>query len=321
VITVAGLTPSWDLTYVVDTLTLGAIHRPTTVASGAGGKPLNVARAAAALGAPLSVVAVLGGRTGELVAAQLADDGVAVRTVTTPAETRTCVSIAAADRVELTEIYEYAAPVPPAVWDEFEAALAAQLPIGDGWLAVSGGPPRNLDPALLASLVPLARRAGAQVAVDTHGPSLPPLVAAGPELVKINRGEAAELLGVSADTPLLETAKAIRERTGGTVVITDGADGALALSDDGPVSLPPVTRRGRFPVGSGDCFLAGLLTGLDRGEDLTSSLWLAQAVAAANALVPGQARFERADVDQLSRELRPSSAGAGRSPRQCASAG
>ena len=40
-ITVAGLTPSVDLTYVVDHLELGRIHRPTEVVRRAGGKPLN----------------------------------------------------------------------------------------------------------------------------------------------------------------------------------------------------------------------------------------------------------------------------------------
>ena len=42
-ITVAGLSPSLDLTYLVDSLRLGAIHRPTAVVRCAGGKALNMA--------------------------------------------------------------------------------------------------------------------------------------------------------------------------------------------------------------------------------------------------------------------------------------
>ena len=43
------------------------------------------------------VIAVLGGRTGDFLADELARAEIAVHRVTTPVETRTCVSIAAAD--------------------------------------------------------------------------------------------------------------------------------------------------------------------------------------------------------------------------------
>ena len=126
-ITVAGLTPSVDLTYVVDHLELGRIHRPTEVVRRAGGKPLNLARAAAALGADVSIVAVLGGWTGDWLADELARAEIAVHRVTTPVLTRTCVSISAADSDELTELYEYAEPIPADVWTHAREALSAEL--------------------------------------------------------------------------------------------------------------------------------------------------------------------------------------------------
>ena len=46
----------------------GEIHRPIEVVRCAGGKPLNLARAAATLGADVEVVAVLGGPTGQILA-------------------------------------------------------------------------------------------------------------------------------------------------------------------------------------------------------------------------------------------------------------
>ena len=53
--------------------------------------------------------------------------------------------------------------------------------------------------------------------------------------------------------------------------------------------LPDV--HGHYPVGSGDSFLGGLLTELDRGASLVDGLRTAAAAGAANALVPGPGRF------------------------------
>ncbi len=292
-ITVAGLTPSVDLTYLVERLELGRIHRPTQVVRCAGGKPLNLARAAAALGAEVAVVAVLGGWTGEWLGAELSRARIGVVPVLTPALTRTCVSISSGDSDELTELYEFADPIPADVWDRLRQELSAALGGGSGWFAISGGPPRGLEPGALAELADLAHAAGARVAVDTHGSSLPPLLDARPELVKINRSEAAEVLGVDALSPLAAMAAALQARTGGLVVLTDGSAGSLGRDADGrlhPVAPPQL--RGRFPVGSGDSFLGGLLTALDRGDDLAAALRLATAAGVANAQQPGPAIFD-----------------------------
>lgn len=291
-ITVAGLTPSVDVTYVVDSLRLGAIHRPTSVVRCAGGKPLNLARAAAALGADVAVVGHLGGQTGTWLVEELEQAGVTVAVVEAAAATRTCVSIASTDRSDLTEVYEYAEPIPAAEWELFSRALETRLVERPGWLAISGGPPRGFDRNALADLARSAHAIGARVAVDTHGPSLGPLVDQRPELVKINRFEAAELVGLEATLPLDTLAAAVRKRSAGIVVLTDGAAGAFALTGEAATPVRPPEMRGHFPVGSGDCFLGGLLTGLDDGAALPDALRLASGAATANALVPGPGRFD-----------------------------
>ncbi len=299
-ITIAGLTPSVDLTYLVDHLELGRIHRPTEVVRRAGGKPLNLARAAAALGADVSIVAVLGGWTGDWLEGELRRAEITVRRVTTPVLTRTCVSISPADADELTELYEYAEPIPADVWTQAREALMAELADRPGWLVIAGGPPRGLPPTGLAELAELAHHAGCRVAVDTHGASLVPLLHSHPELLKINRAEAAAVLGAGPDSGLADMATALQAKTGGAVVLTDATAGSYGLGTDGrvhPVAAPEL--RGRFPVGSGDSYLGGLLTALDRGEDLSAALRLAAAAGAANAQVPGPGSFDPELVRQL----------------------
>ena len=57
--------------------------------------------------------------------------------------------------------------------------------------------------------------------------------------------------------------------------------------------------RGRFPVGSGDAYLGGLLTALDRGDDLGTALRLATAAGVANAQIPGPGSFATDLVAEL----------------------
>ncbi len=302
-ITVAALAPSLDLTYLVPRLDHGRIHRPDQLVRCAGGKPLNMARAAATLGADVEVIAVLGGPTGNILAGALVEEGVSTTVVPTPAETRTCVSIAAADDGSLTEVYEYAAAIPVEVWDRLVASVSAAVERRPGWLSISGGPPRELEIDAIATLVRIGGEAGARVAVDTHGPALPAAVRAEPALVKINRYEAADLLEVPHDTDLRRLAEGVAGLSRGLVVLTDAHRGALAL--DGSIayraSLPDV--HGHYPVGSGDAFLGGLLTELDRGASLVAGLRTAVAAGAANALVPGPGRFAADTVAELRRQV------------------
>ena len=311
-ITVAALAPSLDITYLVPTLQAGAIHRPTGTFRCAGGKGLNLARAAATLGPAPTVLAVLGGPTGSALAAELEAAGIAVTVVPTGAETRVCVSIAADDAPGLTEIYAYAEPLEDQVWAAFGEHLDLVLTDRPGWLAIPGGPPPGLNDDAVARLVEIGRGRGCRVAVDTHGPALAAAIDAGPTLVKINRSEAAELLGCPEDDPLADMAASIRDRLvqagagpDALVILTDGQHGAIGLQGDQRVRAHPVPehRVGRYPVGSGDSFLAGLLTALDAGADLAAALRLATAAGGANALVPGSGRFAADLVQKLVAEV------------------
>lgn len=315
-ISALALSPSLDVTYVVDALE--GIQRPLSTHRVAGGKALNAARAASALGARVSAVAVLGGGAGQDVAAGARADGVDLHVV--PGEpTRSCVSIFARDTGRLTEIYERAVPVSvSAASAAVDAAvrLAASRP---GWWLVSGGLPASAPAGLLADVVGRLRDAGARVAVDSHGAALRGAVEARPDLVKVNRAEALELVGgaPAGDGPgaggggvpggeepaVPDLLAAVRERTGGLVVITDGAAGAWATDGERVLRATLTGHTGGFPVGSGDSFLGGLLVALDGGASLADALSLATAAGTANAQAPGAAVLDPAQTRQLADEV------------------
>jgi len=306
VITVLAASPSLDVTYVVDDYRLGEIHRPASVIRVAGGKALNAARAATVLGADVHAVALLGGSLGTAVLVDAERSGVTVSQIETDAETRECVSVMSVADGQLTEVYEHPSDVTEAEWVFALSAIAEVVPARPGWLMVSGGMPASLGVGALVDVLQIADRAGIRVALDSHGEALrAALGSTSPALLKINRAEAAELLGLSTELPLVELARALRATTGGAIVVTDGVDGALGIdTDDSAVHVSLTGHRGEFPVGSGDSFLGGLVVALDAGETLERGMRLATAAATANAMVPGAALFSRASVDALLHEVR-----------------
>ena len=68
--------PSIDKLFEIDRLVKGDIHRPLGLVQAAGGKGLNAARAAHALGADVIAVALLRGHAGKWLEEQLSAEGV-----------------------------------------------------------------------------------------------------------------------------------------------------------------------------------------------------------------------------------------------------
>ena len=89
----AAANPSVDRLYELDRLDVGEIHRPRSIVAVAGGKGLNVARAAVTLGGSVTAAAIVGGRAGDWIGERLAQLGIDARLAHASGETRTCVSI------------------------------------------------------------------------------------------------------------------------------------------------------------------------------------------------------------------------------------
>jgi 1-phosphofructokinase family hexose kinase len=293
VIACAAPNPSIDKLFVTRAVTPGAIHRPDRLVARAGGKGLNVARAAHALGADVRAVALLAGHAGRWIADELARDGVPTDAVWGEGETRHSLSVAADGA--MTEFYERGDPPGRAAWDAFLAQARAAA-TGARWLSVSGSMPPEVAPGQAAALVRAGQAAGARVAVDQHGPTLAAALTAAPDLVKINRHEAAEATG---EQDPARAAAALRDRqlaagaADPVAVVTLGEEGAVALTAAGALR-GTLGVRGPYPTGSGDAFLAGLLAAAATGATWPDALAGALGAAAANAEAEGAGTLDAA---------------------------
>jgi fructose-1-phosphate kinase PfkB-like protein len=228
--------PSIDRTHEIDELRPGSIHRPASHVAVPGGKALNAARAAHALGGEVHAVALLGGHAGRWIAEALAAEGISLDHVPGPGESRMALSVS--DGGPLTEFYEPAPEIAGEHWDALEAAVATAAGRAR-WIAISGSLPPGAPDDAYGRLVAAARATGAQVALDARGKGLAAGLDAGPDFVKVNASEAAELG--------LADAHALRRAAGrdGTAAITHGTDGIELATAYGQLlrTTPPVLGR------------------------------------------------------------------------------
>jgi 1-phosphofructokinase family hexose kinase len=289
---IAGPNLTIDRTLSIDELRPGEVLRFERVVVTPGGKGVNVARVARALGARALLVGFTPGRTGAAAAGLISDEGLELRAVPAGGELRsTAVVLEAGGRV--TVMNEPGPPVSPADWERYEAALVAELG-GHGVLVCSGSVPPGAPREAYARLSALATRHGVAAVVDASGTVLAAALERAPEVVAPNLAEAENLLCGRADETVeagdpsdvraraaAAAAELVRRGAHGAVV-TAGAAGA-AVADGAAVTwhaAPTVTVRN--PIGAGDALVAGLALALERGEPFRSSVAAGLAAAAAS---------------------------------------
>jgi 1-phosphofructokinase family hexose kinase len=289
---VAGPNLTIDRTSTIDELRPGNVLRFAEVVVTPGGKGVNVARVAQALGAPALLVGFTPGRTGAAAAGLLDDEGIDLRAVPVPGEIRaTIVVLERGGRV--TVINEPGPPLGAGDWERYEAAIAGALP-AHRVFACSGSVPPAAPADAYARLVALAVARGATAIVDAGGPLLAAALEVGPAVVAPNLAEAEGLLHGGADEAVEAgppeevrrraeaAAAALIDRGARRAVVSAGAAGAAVAGGAGVGwhAAPAVTVRN--PIGAGDALVGGLGVALERGEPFERAVVLGLATAAAS---------------------------------------
>ena len=298
---IAGPNLTIDRTLALAELRPGEVLRFDGVVVTPGGKGVNVARTALALGAPGVLVGFVPGRTGAASAAMLSDEGVELAPVPIGGEIRsTAVIFERSGRV--TVMNEPGPAIDAADWGRFEDAVARRAG-AHGVLACSGSLPPGAPDDAYARLATRAREAGALAIVDVGGRHLAAAVDGRADVVTPNLAEAEGLLHGRADETVEAgdpavvraraeaAARALVDRGAGRAIVTAAAAGA-AVADGSTVRwLPAPSVTVDNPIGAGDAVVGGLGVALERGEPF--------ARAAALGLAAGAASVETATAGRL----------------------
>jgi Sugar kinases, ribokinase family len=133
----------------------------------------------------------------------------------------------------------------------------------------------------------IAREKGARSMLNT-APFLPDTAKLAPlaDIVVANETEFSLLTG----RPIEQLDAAMQDwvnRTGRTIVVTLGSEGARARTPDGPISVPAHKVKPVDTVGAGDTFCGYLAAGLDAGYDLPTAMRRAAIAGSLACLKPG----------------------------------
>jgi len=277
------------------------VNRPAVIRARAGGKGLNVARTLRAIGAEVQVIGFAGGITGEEVKSALGELGVPTAFTRIGGETRRTFAVVDTVRGDAALFNEPGPPIAPDEYAEFRVMYEKAL-AGCAAVVLSGSLPPGLSPGTYAELGAMAAADGVPAVLDAHGEALLRGAAARPAIVKPNLAELEALAGRSLSTAsgadkaaVALAARELRAAGPQAVVVTLGADGLWAVTDDGSwQAVPPAEVRGN-PTGAGDAVAAGLVHGLVLGRPWEERLRHAVALGTASVAAPVAGEFSHTD--------------------------
>ena len=289
-----------DKRYVVEGFRTGEVNRVKECTYVPGGKGLNVSKPASIYGAEVVATGFAGGHAGAYIEDALKPFGIRSAFYHVDAESRSCINIWDEVNQLQTEFLEPGFTLTEEDFAGFEAKFR-QLVQEAKVVAMSGSVPKGLDGTAYQRLVKIVKDAGIPVILDTSGKLLEMGIEAIPTMIKPNIDEIRMLTGKRCDdiSEIIEAARAIHERGVKIVAVSLGADGSLAVGDDG-------IFRARVPkidavntVGCGDSMIAGFALGLSKGLPLEETLRLASAISAAAAMREETGFFVMEDMEKL----------------------
>lgn len=287
-ITAVALNPAIDRTVMVPRFAAGITNRVAASRLDPGGKGINVARAARALGAPVEVVGFLGDSNGNLITRSLSAQGIEHRFVMVDGDTRVNLKIVDPDTGELTELNETGFCVSPAHLNELLALVDERLP-ETAVLVLAGSLPAGVPADIYRRLVERAAAHGVMTILDADGEPMRLGLAASPTLIKPNQAEAEALIKRKLDSreALLQGAAQLQSLGALQVAVSRGADGAVLITPGGAWwGTPPLIHPGST-VGAGDSMVAGFAVAMARGLSPAEALRLATAAGTATASLEG----------------------------------
>lgn len=287
------LNPALDLSTAAERVRPGPKLRCDAPLAEPGGGGINVARVAAALGAPVRAFVALGGATGEAVAAALADTGLALARMRAPGETRQNLTV-----TERTSGAQYRFVMPGPAWSASDGqdalhALASAAPSG-GIAVLSGSLPPGLDPGFAADICAALAEGGAEVIADLSGEALARVAAGtgGPSVLRMDLDEAETLVGRPLPAPedaANVAAELARRGAAARVVVSCGAVGSV-MAEAGRLWFSPAAQvEVVSKVGAGDSLVGAFAAALAAGRPAQDALEWGVAAASAAVTTPGTA--------------------------------
>ena len=305
-ILVIGQNSVWQNTYLLPDIKPGKVNRVTGMLKSAAGKGANLTRGLRMLGKPAHLLAYAGGAFGEHFCGACEAEKLEKTVIGIAAETRMCTTILQ-DGGNATEIVELAPKITATERQRYHDALQRLLPKAKV-LAIAGTAVHGESDDCYLRFALKAKAMGVPVFVDSYRAHGKMSLQAKPEILKINSDELANLTGLPADSHKKRELACgqIRKQFGVKwVIITTGSNGAEGFSDTADVIAAAPDIKVVNPIGSGDVFSSGIISGLldcNMSWDvdcLEHAIRLATAMGTANCFALKTGHVEESDLHSV----------------------
>ncbi len=264
------LNPALDRTMTVPNFQAGLRHRATETVILPGGKGINVARTAKALGRPVIATGFIGGRKGDQIVSDLNDEGILCDFVRVVGESRISTAVVDPTTGVVTEINEQGPELSSKDLELLHEKLEYLGKAAD--VVVFGGSiPPGLDDDCYAGLIEHARKMGLTTIFYTYADPLRHGLKAKPDYVFPKMVEAENAIGYEFGGvgDQLRAAHTMREMGAGSVIITHRFGCVAELGEEGGSrcyvgTMPEVDLVS--PLGWNDAFVAGYAVRLLEGD-------------------------------------------------------
>ncbi len=303
-ITTVTLNASIDKAYyMTQKIENGTVMRVAKTCNSAGGKGLNVARAARICGSKVKATGLVGGYNGKYLEALLHEDGIPYEFEHIGGETRSCINILDPGYGS-TEYLEEGCEVTESEERSFLKSFPEMIKESDV-VTISGSVPVGMSKDVYQKMIHIIKEQGKQVILDTSGECLEHGVKALPTMVKPNQDEI-ELLfhtQIHHRREVIDYAKKIYQKGIPYVVISLGGDGALLVCEKGIYQGKPPKMEVVNTVGCGDSMVGAFAAAFERKMEPEEALEYAVAVASANALSPYTGNFEAEKIEEIRKKV------------------
>ncbi|WP_433520205.1 1-phosphofructokinase family hexose kinase [Nocardia pseudovaccinii] len=302
------LNPTVDLALEADRLISEGKNRARLCSVQGGGGGINVARCVARLGGTALALHTCGREVGARLDRLLDEEGMAHRRIVVDAETRESFVVGEAQTGHSFHIVPAGTPLTAAETGRcMDAILDAAQHFS--YLAFSGSVPPGLPEDFCAEVVRRLRPYGTRIVLDIAGAQLQAVLRERVFLIRLDRQEAAALVGRPIDG--FPAARAANDHLLGLgaadhAVTTVGALGAVYSDHEAhhQLSAPPPPLPPRSDACAGDSLIGALTYRLTEGDSCLRACEYGVAAAAATVLLPGTEVFQRSTVDALVAEVR-----------------
>lgn len=297
----ATLNGALDRLVQIKEWTPGHIMRGPAIIDCPGGKGMDSAISLRGLSLPVTAVVTVSGQPGRREVELGEEYGMEVLPVWVGGRTRESHVVIETDIGRHSHLMSGAIDMDQDQLSRFMSTVDKALP-GAAALVAAGSVPPGLPVDVYGRIAELARGRGVPCVIDCSGAPLAAVAESSCDVVKCNDDEYREAFGVgarTADDLVADLTDRVKRLGCGAMVLTFGADGLVAASEEGVVRAVAPRQIAVNAAGAGDAASAAVAWRFSKGDSWAEIVRWAAAVSAAAVLTFKTAELRYDDVERL----------------------